>query len=124
MDKFCDQILDSLDNNKLNTNGEMNTNGEVGVFRTCFETWETKKIGYNGSAIFDARLVGKYGSLKWLDPDNELSLRVPHTNTITFNKHWGNKKYNIFSTMEVCDINIPHESQSDFYDVWVTDIDF
>ena len=65
--------------------------------------------------MFEERLVRKYGSLKWIDPDNEFSLRVDHPNKMKFNKQWGNNKYNIFATMEGYDLNIPHDSQSDLY---------
>ena len=70
MDGFCGQILDSLDNNQLNANGETNANGEVRIFSAWVETWETNKIGPNGDDIFKARLVINYGSLKWIDPYN------------------------------------------------------
>ena len=66
----------------------------------------------------------KYGSLKWLNPDTAFSLRVAHPNRINFNKKRGNNKYNIFATTEGYDLNITHESQSYFYDVWVTKTDF
>ena len=43
---------------------------------------------------------------------------------MNFNKHWGDNKYNTFATMEGYDLNIPHDSASDLYVVWVVDIDF
>ena len=70
MDDFCGQILDSMENNQLYSNGGTNTNGGVRIFRAWVETWETDKIGPNGDALFEARLVRKYGSLKWINPDN------------------------------------------------------
>ena len=62
MDYFCGQILDSLKIKQSDSNGETNTNGEVRTFHAWVETWETSKIGPNGDAIFEARLVRKYGS--------------------------------------------------------------
>ena len=59
----------------------------------------------------------KYVILKWIDPENEFSLMVAHPNSMNFNKHQGNNKYNIFATMEGYDINIPHVSQSYLYGV-------
>ena len=70
MDDFCGQILDSLENNQLDENGETNANGEVSIFCPWVETWEKNKIGLNGDSIFETRLLRKYGSLKWTNPDN------------------------------------------------------
>ena len=83
-----------------------------------------KNIGPDGDAIFEARLVRKYGSLRWLNTYNELGLRFYHPNRMNLNKKRGNNKYNIFSTMEGYERNIPHVTQSDLYYVWVTNIDF
>ena len=92
MDGFFGQIIDSLENNQSDVNGEMNDNGEVRIFLAWIETWETKKIGPNGDAIFEARLVRRYGILKWLDLDNEFSLKVAHPNRTNFNKQRDNNK--------------------------------
>ena len=54
----------------------------------------------------------------------EFSLRVAHTNRMNFNKRRGNSKYNILTKMEGYELNIPHESQLDLYNVWVTDTGF
>ena len=52
MDDFWGQILDSLKNNQLDTNGETNANGEVRIFCAWVEMWEKNKIGPNSDAIF------------------------------------------------------------------------
>ena len=79
----------------------MNANGGVEKFCTWVETWETKKIGTNCDAIFEARFLSKYGSLKWLEPDNKFSLRVAHTNRMHFNKQRGKKLQYIFNNREI-----------------------
>ena len=73
--------------------------------------WETKKIEPNNDAKFEARLVRKYCIFKWIYSDNEFSLRVAHINRMILNKHQGNNKYNIFSTMDGYELNISHMSQ-------------
>ena len=94
------------------------------IFRAWVEIWDTRKIGTNGDAIFEARIVRKYVSLKWLDPENEYIIRVAHPNGMNFHKHQGNNNYNISAKIQVYDLNIPHDSQSDLYDFWVTNTDF
>ena len=91
MDDFCGQILNPLDNNQSDANGETNSNFEVRIFCAWVETWETNKIGPNGDAILEASILREYGSLKWLDPGNGFCLKIAHPNRMNFNKQWGNK---------------------------------
>ena len=61
---FVIKSLIHEENNKSDAHGETNANGEVAIFCAWVKTWETKKIGTNGDAIFESRLVRKYGSFK------------------------------------------------------------
>ena len=70
MDCFYGQIIDSLENNQVDANSETNSNCGVRIFSPWVEEWKTNKIGPNGDAIFGARLLRKYGSLKCLDLEN------------------------------------------------------
>ena len=70
MYELCGQILDFLDNNESDADGETNANGVLRIFSAWVETLETKKIWPNGDAIFEARFVRKSVSLKWLDSEN------------------------------------------------------
>ena len=40
------------------------------IFRAWEERWEQVKIGPGGDDVHEARLVRKYGGLRWLDADN------------------------------------------------------
>ena len=86
MDGFCGQILDSLENNQFDANIEKFSNCGVRIFCPWVEEWKTNKIGPNSDAIFEARLVRKYGSLKYLDLETKFSLRFYHPNMIVGNK--------------------------------------
>ena len=70
-----------------------------------------------------ARLVRKYGSLKWLDPENQYSLWIAHPDIMNFNKQRGENKYNIFANMEVYNRKISLDNQPYLYDVSVTNTD-
>ncbi len=42
----------------------------IRIFRAWEERWERVPIGPNENDLLEARLVRKYGGIKWLDPDN------------------------------------------------------
>lgn len=118
MDVYCSEIIESLETQVDNDVDE------VRIFRAWVEEWEKKKIGPQGDVIFEQRLVRKYGNLKWLDPDNNFSLRVSHPERMSFTKARGNNKYDILATMNGYDLDGSAESQNDLYDVWETGPDF
>ena len=41
------------------------------IFHAWEETWEKVKVGPNGDVVLEIRLLEKYGSLVWLDFENE-----------------------------------------------------
>ena len=118
MDGYCQEIIDSLAT-QVNNDAD-----DVRIFRAWVEEWEKKKIGPQGDVIFEARLVRKYGGLKWLDPDNNFSVRVSHPERMSFTKARGNNKYDILATMNGYDCDSAPESHNDLYDVWETNDNF
>ena len=118
MDSYCQEIIES---SEAQVDCDVDT---VRIFRAWVEEWEKKTIGPQGDAIFEQRLVRKYGGLKWLDPDNNFSVRVCHPERMSFTKSRGNNHYDILATMHGYDIGSSPESQNDLYDVWETNTDF
>ena len=57
--------------------------------------------------------MSKYGGLRWIDPDNNYTLRVAHPTNMAFNKQRGENKHHILATLEGNDISIPPEAQLD-----------
>ena len=117
MDEFCMEIIDLLETS------QSNVNREVSIFHGWIYTQERNNISVNGDPIFLVRLVRKYGSLKWIYPVNQYSLRIAHPNIMNFNNHRGDNKYNIFANMEVYDRKFSLENQPYLYDVLVTNND-
>ena len=91
MDVFCNEITHLLDAPQSN-------DGEVRIFNARVETWYNKKLGPTGDPIFKARLVRKYGGLKWIDPDNNYTLWVSHLNKMSFINQRGKNMYHILAT--------------------------
>lgn len=118
MDGYCREIIESLETQVDNDVDD------VRIFRAWVEEWEKKTIGPQGDVIFEQRLVRKYGGIKWLDPDNNFSVRVSHPERMSFTKARGNNKYDILATMNGYDLDSPPESQHDLFDVWVQVPDF
>ena len=79
-----------------------------------------EKIGPSGDSIFEARLVRKYGDLRWLDPDNTFSLRISQPERMAFTKARENTKYDVLATMHGFDTESSPEGQPLLYDVWET----
>ena len=63
MDDFCGDIEADLAREKAARNNEVRN------FRAWQEQWEKKKVGPNGNKIFEARLLRKYGGIKFFDID-------------------------------------------------------
>jgi len=118
MDGYCGEILESLEA------PHENSPDEVRIVRAWLEGWEKKKIRPSGDSIFEARLVRKYGGLRWLDPDSNFSLRVSHPERMAFTKARGNNKYDVLATMNGYDPDSSPESQPALYDVWETNDEF
>ena len=118
MNAYCQEIIES---SEAQVHNDVDS---VRIFRAWVEEWEQKKIGPQGDAVFEQRLVQKYGGLRWLDPDNNVSVRVFHPERMSFTKSRGNNHYDILATMNGYDIHSTPESQNDLYDVWEAKPDF
>ena len=83
MDGYCAEIVQSL------VAPRENNPDDIRIFHAWVEKWGKKKLGPSGDPIFEARLVRKYGGLKWLDPDSNFSRRVCHLERMLFTKARG-----------------------------------
>ena len=63
MDEHCKEIENALEIDKRIRKSK------IRVVKTWVEGWENKVLGPSGDEVFEARLVCKYGGLKWFDPD-------------------------------------------------------
>jgi len=77
---------------------------EARIFRAWEEEREKVPIGPNGDDILEARLVRKYGGLRWLDQDNGYRICEAHPDRMFFQKRRGNNKYLIFATYQGYDL--------------------
>jgi hypothetical protein len=66
--------------------------GKIRVVKTWVEGWEKRVLGPSGEYIFEARLIRKYGGLKWFDPDDNVEFTA-HPNKMHFEKRGGNNRY-------------------------------
>ena len=93
-------------------------NKPLRIFRAWEEEWEKVPISANGNDVLEARLVRKYGGIKWLDPDNGHRLCIAHPNNMFFEKKRGNNKYLIFATYKGYDTSKKPDEQHELYDPW------
>ena len=56
------------------------------LYEALEEEWEKVPIGPNGDDMLEARLVRKYGGLRWLDQDNGYRVCETHANRMFFQK--------------------------------------
>ena len=68
--------------------------------------------------MLEARLVRKYGGLRWLDQDNGYRVCEMHSDRMFFQKRRVNDKYLIFATYQGYDLTKQPEQQLDKYDAW------
>ena len=69
-----------------------------------------------GDDVHEARLVRKYGGLRWLDADNGYRICETHPDEMFFEKKRGNNKYIIFATYQGFDLEKPLKGQTDKFD--------
>ena len=123
MDAFCGEIEAGLEMDNDTRDGD------IRIFKAWQETWEKKKVGPGGDAVFRARLLRKYGGLKWFDQDSTPQrVFTAYPTKMQFEKVRGNNHYTVFGTLEGYDdskldndpANIefwePWEFFDDFYD--------
>lgn len=88
------------------------------IFRCWEEEWEKVKIGPNGDDVLEARLVRKYGGIKWLDIDNGYRVCEAHPDEMYFDKKRGNNEYLVFTIYHGFDFDKDLAEQKDKYDNW------
>jgi hypothetical protein len=119
MDEHCREIEDALEVYKGIWKGR------IRVVKTWVEGWEKKVLGPSGDEIFEARLVHKYGGLKWFDPDENAKF-IAHPNKMYFKKKRGNNQYMILGIKDGFDLDYEenHESNVDLWEPWHLSYDF
>ena len=87
------------------------------VFRAWCEKWECPKLKKSGNTVLEARLVNKYGGLKWVDPDNEtMPVVTAHPDKMRFTMERGNNRYDVLAMGPGFDLSKNETDQPD--DVW------
>ena len=81
-------------------------------------------MGPKGDQVLEARLVRKYGGIKWLDPANGYRACEAHPNDVAFEKKRGNNRYIIFGTYHGFDLDKDLEEQQEKYEFWEKTEDF
>jgi hypothetical protein len=93
------------------------SSGAVRIFRAWCEKWENKKLKKSGDTVLEARLVNKYGGLKWIDADQEEQPVVTaHPDKMHFVSERGNHRYNVLAMNEGFDVT-KHEDDQD-EEIW------
>ena len=93
------------------------------IFRAWEETWEKKKIGSTGDKVQEARLLRKYGGLKWKNPDKNVVF-TGRTEKMIFEKKRGNNQYHVFGVADGFDLDVEKEKQPGLWDWWPRVDDF
>jgi len=121
MDDFCGDIEANLAREKAARDNEVRN------FRAWQEQWEKKKLGPNGNKIFEARLLRKYGGIKFVDIDTtpHRVFKV-HPSTMWFEKERGNNHYSVVGILDGFDLEKPldQEDNKPLYEPWDTSVDF
>ena len=110
MDDYCSELNQDL-KRKLRE-------GNTRIFRAWRETWETVPPGPTGNNYLHAKMVKKYGGLKWLDPDSDYSPRTAHPNMMYFHKQHRQNAYWVIGCMDGYDFDKTPSEQEDKYDAW------
>ena len=93
--------------------------------KTWVEGWEKRVLGPSGEYIFDARLIRKYGGLRWFDPDDNVEFTA-HQNKMHFKKRHGNNRYLILGILDGFNLDYDenHESNVNLWEPWHMSDDF
>ena len=100
------------------------------VFRAWKEGWEEEETK-KADAIIEARLVRKYGGIKWNDPDNENRLVTSHPKQMYWKRERKRKDgsnhtgYYVLATVDGYDMDAPADEQDDeLWDFWERNDEF
>ena len=87
------------------------------IFRAWCEKWECPKLKKSGDTVLEARLVNKYGGLKWIDADKEdMPVVTAHPDKMRFTMERGNNRYDVLAMGPGFDMSKDENDQPD--DVW------
>ena len=119
MDEFCKEISDGLQVDKAIRTGK------IRIFKAWRERWEIVKLGPNGDIVLEARLLRKYGGIKWFDPDSE-QVFTSHTTKMHFEKKRGDNQYNVFGILQGYDMDLAddHPDNIDQSEPWSLSLDW
>ena len=101
----------------------MTKNSEHRIFRAWEETWEKRMIGPRGDKVQEARLLRKYGGIKWLNPDRN-KVFTARTDMMYFEKKRGDNQYHILGVADGYDLNVDQCKQPGLWDWWPRVDDF
>ena len=79
------------------------------------------KIGPQGDSVFEARLVRKYGGLKWVDCDEGDILCKSHPDHMWFEKKRGQNRYHVIGMNEGYNQKMAPQNQEDKWSLWMRD---
>jgi len=118
MDAYCKEIQMSLEEEVAEPEEP------VRILRLWKEKWELKKIGPQGNQLLEARLMSKYGGLKFCDIDE--GNRVMTVIKMVFVKQRGKNAYHAFATLPGYDPTIgDHDKANDpYWQPWEINEDF
>ena len=92
-------------------------------FRAWEERWEKKTIGPKGDVVQEARLLRKYGGIKWFNPDRNMVFTA-RTDMMYFEKKRGDNQYHIFGVADGYDLKVDRDKQPGLLDWWPRVEDF
>jgi hypothetical protein len=89
------------------------------------EGWENKVLEPSGDEVFEARLVHKYGGLKWFDPDKRINFTA-HPDKMHFEKMRWDNQYWVFGVMDGFNYSLDeyHASNVNLWEPWLFSEDF
>ncbi len=82
---------------------------------------EQEDVWPKGCPVFKQRILKKYGSLKFFDPDEDKVFLV-HQDRTSFQKKKGANSYELFCTLDNFDCIIDDANQEDMWEVWFCDV--
>ena len=108
---------------ELGVEAQVTKNSEHRIFRAWEETWEKRMIGPRGDKVQEARLLRKYGGIKWLNPDRNMVFTA-RTDMMYFEKKRGDNQYHILGVADGYDLNVDQCKQPGLWDWWPRVDDF
>lgn len=118
LNKFCAPIVRAPELETISESSNVKR-----VFRAWCEKWERKKLTAKGDPIFEAKLVNKYGGMKWIDIDNpKMPVVSAHPTKMRFYQLKSNNRYDVLAIGDTFDVS-KHEDDQDDYEIWMREND-